>query len=114
MREIRMTERSHSIGIDSDKCIGCVACSQVCPTLAIRVRENLARVNAELCIDCGECERVCPVGIPLNRINRKMARVVQDRFGYEAGLDRTTPSPFTTNRRPASFSTSSFGRPVVT
>lgn len=52
-------ERSHSIGIDSEKCIGCVACSQVCPTLAIRVRENLARVNAELCIDCGECVRVC-------------------------------------------------------
>lgn len=31
-----------------------------CPTKAIRVRKNKARIAYERCIDCGECLRVCP------------------------------------------------------
>ena len=47
------------------------------------------------CVDCGECERACPAGIPLGLLNRKIAAVVADRFGYtrerrpvRAGADR--------------------------
>ncbi|MBD3162748.1 MAG: 4Fe-4S dicluster domain-containing protein [Candidatus Eisenbacteria bacterium] len=54
-----MTRRVHSIEIDSEKCIGCVACSVVCPTEAIRVRSGLARVSHDLCIDCGGCIAAC-------------------------------------------------------
>jgi len=54
-----MIERSHAVVTDPDKCIGCVSCSQVCPTRAIRVREELARVDDELCIDCGACIDAC-------------------------------------------------------
>jgi hypothetical protein len=39
------------------------------------------------CIGCGECERACPVNIPLMLINEKMARDVNNLFGYKSGLD---------------------------
>lgn len=54
-----MPYRTHAIVTDRDKCIGCVTCSMACPTRAIRVRDNLAKVDEELCIDCGTCMEVC-------------------------------------------------------
>jgi len=44
-------------------------------------------------VDCGECERVCPVGIPLGLINRRLAAIVEDRFGYKPDDNPETPSP---------------------
>ncbi|MEW6685722.1 MAG: [Fe-Fe] hydrogenase large subunit C-terminal domain-containing protein [Candidatus Edwardsbacteria bacterium] len=57
-----MTENEylHSIRIDGNKCVGCVICMKACPTKAIRVRNDKAKVLGERCIDCGECLRVCP------------------------------------------------------
>jgi Na+-translocating ferredoxin:NAD+ oxidoreductase RNF subunit RnfB len=54
-----MVKRSHAIMTDAEKCVGCVACSQICPTQAVRVRGGLAHVKDELCIDCGACIDVC-------------------------------------------------------
>ncbi len=52
-------EQGHSIEIDPRKCIGCVACTKICPSKAIRVRGDFAVVKGELCIDCGACIRAC-------------------------------------------------------
>ncbi len=54
-----MSEPHHSVLIDREKCIGCVACCKVCPTKAIRVLDGIATVKGELCTDCGYCIRVC-------------------------------------------------------
>jgi Pyruvate/2-oxoacid:ferredoxin oxidoreductase delta subunit len=54
-----LPNRTHAIVIDDSKCIGCVACSRICPTEAVRVRSKLARVTDELCIDCGACIEAC-------------------------------------------------------
>jgi NAD-dependent dihydropyrimidine dehydrogenase PreA subunit len=48
--------------IDPAACVACLACSRTCPTNAIRVRDELARIKYELCIDCGACVRACRHG----------------------------------------------------
>ena len=52
---------THSIQIDTVKCIGCSHCMRVCSTQAIRIVDGHAAIMPERCIDCGECFRVCPV-----------------------------------------------------
>ncbi|MBE7051520.1 MAG: 4Fe-4S dicluster domain-containing protein [Ruminococcaceae bacterium] len=50
----------HSVTLDKEKCKGCTNCIKTCPTQAIRVRNQKAKIIKDLCIDCGECIRVCP------------------------------------------------------
>jgi formate dehydrogenase subunit beta len=98
------------------RCLRCYACRNVCPLCyckecvfdqhnprwvspAASVASNrsfhLVRAYhlAGRCVDCGECERACPVGIPLRRINRKAAKVVEESFHFRAGLDPQAKSP---------------------
>jgi formate hydrogenlyase subunit 6/NADH:ubiquinone oxidoreductase subunit I len=45
-----------------EKCIGCTACVNVCPTDAISgERQALHVIDPDLCIDCSSCARICPV-----------------------------------------------------
>lgn len=41
-------------------CIGCFKCQKACPKGAIKVENNLARIDYALCDDCGLCVEVCP------------------------------------------------------
>jgi L-lactate utilization protein LutB len=99
-----------------ERCLRCYACRNVCPLCYCRecvfdqhdprwvspaaaVASNrsfhLIRAYhlAGRCVDCGECERACPVGIPLRLINRKTARVVEESFHFQAGIDPEARSP---------------------
>jgi Na+-translocating ferredoxin:NAD+ oxidoreductase RNF subunit RnfB len=51
----------HALKILEDVCIGCVHCTQVCPTEALRVRNGKAVLTPDRCIDCGKCMKACPV-----------------------------------------------------
>ena len=47
-------------------CVGCSACSQICPQKCIEMKENehgflLPNVNLEKCIECGVCLKLCPL-----------------------------------------------------
>lgn len=42
-------------------CIGCMKCVKVCPHDAVKVENNLARIDPDKCTACGECVRNCPV-----------------------------------------------------
>lgn len=46
----------------SHGCIGCHKCEKNCPTGAIAVVDNLARIDYEKCIKCDTCAKVCPTG----------------------------------------------------
>ncbi len=47
--------------VNQEKCTGCGACTEVCPTEAIHVQDGKAGISLD-CIDCGSCPRVCPEG----------------------------------------------------
>lgn len=60
-----------------DKCVGCAACAEVCPALAIRVRDDACatpptrrfELRLDKCIFCGQCELNCTTqgGIKLSK-----------------------------------------------
>jgi len=53
---------------DPNTCVGCGACAQVCPSLAIQAADDLAakvrrlRVDYGSCIQCGQCQEKCITG----------------------------------------------------
>lgn len=44
----------------TEKCIGCGECEKICPKGAIKVEEEVARVDYSTCIRCFCCHEVCP------------------------------------------------------
>ncbi len=52
--------KAHAIALCEDKCIGCTNCIRVCPTEAIRVKNQKAKIIEKRCINCGQCVSVCP------------------------------------------------------
>lgn len=64
--------------VESEMCVGCGTCQDVCPAGAISVNET-ARVDPKRCIGCGCCVEQCPRGAlalhPLNTGYEKQARV---------------------------------------
>ena len=43
-------------------CIGCKKCEKNCPCEAIVVKDNLAVIDYDKCSGCGACTEVCPTG----------------------------------------------------
>jgi formate dehydrogenase (coenzyme F420) beta subunit len=100
------------------KCIKCYACRQVCPfcfceqCLCDRNKPQMVETTprpagntawhivramhlAGRCAGCAECERVCPMDIPLNLLNRKMAKELKELYEYEAGFEVNDKGPLT-------------------
>ena len=98
------------------KCIKCYACRQVCPfcfceqCLCDRNKPQMVETTprpagnfawhivramhlAGRCAGCAECERVCPMDIPLNLLNRKMAKELKEMFEHEAGFEIREKGP---------------------
>jgi len=89
------------------RCIRCMACRQICPfcyceqCLCDKNRPQAVEISprpagnmawhivramhlAGRCGGCAECERVCPMDIPLNLLNRRMAKELKDLYDYES------------------------------
>jgi ferredoxin len=103
------------------RCIRCLACRQVCPfcfctqCLCDRNRPQAVDTSprpagntawhlvramhlAGRCSGCAECERVCPMDIPLNLLNRKMAKELFELYGFEAGMQPQEQGALTSYR----------------
>jgi ferredoxin len=101
------------------KCIKCYACRQVCPfcfceqCLCDRNKPQMVETTPRpsgntawhivramhltgRCAGCAECERVCPMDIPLNLLNRKMAKELKELYDYEAGFEVNDKGPLAT------------------
>lgn len=48
--------------VNTDECIGCGACADMCASDAIVMENDKARILPEKCTNCRVCERTCPVG----------------------------------------------------
>jgi len=107
-------ERWQALADDVARCIRCYACRQVCPNCycptcfmdasgpqwvgkttadSDNMMFHLMRAMhmAGRCVECGTCSRGCPMGIDLMKFNRKVAKIVKERFGAVAGLDPDEP-----------------------
>lgn len=50
-----------SYNVDENKCVGCKACEEICPTVAIKVTDNQnAVINKAYCLQCSDCKNICP------------------------------------------------------
>ena len=59
---------------EQDRCTGCAACADVCPTGSIEMSDSgrlfsYPRINADTCISCGKCMKACPSINPLESRN---------------------------------------------
>lgn len=103
------------------RCLRCYGCRAVCPLCycAACVAEknrpqwvptsiegrgntvwNITRALhlAGRCGGCDECARVCPAEVRLDLLNHRLAREIEQRFGYRSGEDPAAAPPLATFR----------------
>ncbi|MCD6327897.1 4Fe-4S binding protein [bacterium] len=62
MSKPRYLSKDVSLSLDTQKCIGCGTCTQVCPHEVFAVDSGKATViDHDACMECGACALNCPV-----------------------------------------------------
>jgi len=52
-----------TLKLDSEKCVGCGFCLNVCPRCVLEMKDGKAFIAVkDACIECGACAKNCPFG----------------------------------------------------
>ncbi|MDR0917891.1 MAG: Coenzyme F420 hydrogenase/dehydrogenase, beta subunit C-terminal domain, partial [Oscillospiraceae bacterium] len=75
-------EEARNIPVAYNLCVGCGACTGVCPTNALYMKRdvngyNCAEIDRSKCIDCGKCDNICPVKEEYKRDNNKNPKLYE-------------------------------------
>ncbi|MBI5845975.1 MAG: ferredoxin family protein [Deltaproteobacteria bacterium] len=61
MKAIRYINGASTVALNQDACVGCGACTEVCPHGVFALAEKKAVfADRDACIECGACARNCP------------------------------------------------------
>lgn len=64
MRDFRYLKQVATLAIDTEHCIGCGRCTDVCPHGVFQVKDKRAKIiDFDACIECGACAQNCPVAV---------------------------------------------------
>jgi len=62
MKKLRYLKNVSTLALDTDACIGCGMCADVCPHAVFDVSGQKARItDQDGCMECGACAGNCPV-----------------------------------------------------
>jgi NAD-dependent dihydropyrimidine dehydrogenase PreA subunit len=62
MANLRYLEDVTTLQLDTEKCIGCKKCTEVCPHGVFIVADGKAKImDRSACMECGACGKNCPV-----------------------------------------------------
>lgn len=52
------------VSIDTNKCVACGGCIDLCPVVAISMINDTVTIDNEKCTACTICVKVCPMRAP--------------------------------------------------
>jgi NAD-dependent dihydropyrimidine dehydrogenase PreA subunit len=89
MSALRYISDVATLRLDSDKCVGCGKCVEVCPHAVFAVEERKARIaDRDACMECGACQQNCSVdAISVDAGVGCAAAIIMTGLGSSNGCD---------------------------
>ena len=62
MAKLQYLKNVVTLKLDTEKCVGCVRCTEVCPHGVFAIENGKAQIiDSDACMECGACSLNCPV-----------------------------------------------------
>lgn len=79
--------------INRERCDGCGACVEACPSGALYLVDGKATLDETLCRECEACVAACPTGAISLAVQREMVSIPASRPETEIIQVKTRPAP---------------------